>query len=183
MITSTVTRSGTPPKVIADKIPEAIQAGVYNVSLTALSLSEKRIQRIYSRAIPTEGQVRAYEWSGAHGRIGKHGRVWTKKTWKSSVASRPAWTRTGNLRRSLGLKYGEFRGGGAYGIITAKRKGMYGEATEKYKPRHDLGVGWKPVAPAIGVIRKNPWWQEAAERLEPQILNRFDEGFKAVMNK
>lgn len=161
----TVTRSGMPPGVVAAKLPDAIQAGLRNVSLTALSLSEKKIQRIYSRAIPTVRQVEAYRNA-----TGRHRRVWARKS-----GDKLAWTRTGKLRQSLDMTDANTLF--SYGTrITAKRKGMYGK-----KGRHELGVTWQPKSPALGVIRKNPWWQEVDAELAPQVRNRFDDGFRAVL--
>lgn len=196
----TITRSGTPPKVVAERLPRAIKAGVSEVTRVGHQIAAARIMRIYMRRIPTFDEDRRF-WAG--------GKVLGLRTVKSRARFRrrslngqkPMWRRSGELRKSLwsatksgpGWSSAKASHGGwtTTGVISHNR-GIRGEVygnhmlLGKGRSRHGLVSGgsdsWTPGRPAAGVWRKNPWFQETAERLEPQIIRQFDKGFQRRMD-
>jgi hypothetical protein len=83
---------------------------------------------------------------------------------------KPMWEPTGNLARSVEAQP-QWEG----------PETVFLTADVPYAARrHSLGVDWIPAKPALGVIRKNPFFAEAVEVVEPQAAGLFAEGFESV---
>jgi hypothetical protein len=48
------------------------------------------------------------------------------------------------------------------------------------KTRHDLGVTWTPKAPALDIVRRDPFFSDTVEGIKPQVPDLFADGFNHV---
>jgi hypothetical protein len=97
------------------------------------------------------------------------GKIYARRIPRSG-AGRALWERTGNLMRAVqGRPLWE--GSGAVRL----------EADTPYAMRrHELGVSWMPSKPALGIVRRNPFFADTAKIIEPQVADLFADGFNSV---
>ena len=83
---------------------------------------------------------------------------------------KPKWKRSGDLLDSIRspLLYGK-------ADVSLKSDVVYA------KSRHGLGVDWQPHKPALGIVRRNPFFSDTQEKVEPQIGPLFEQGFGEVL--
>lgn len=86
-----------------------------------------------------------------------------------SKSGRPMWERSGDLARAVAAAP---KWENSAVVLTAD--------LPYAARRHGLGVDWMPKRPALGIIRKNPFFAEAADITEPQIEALFADGFNYV---
>ena len=141
-------------KSIAQRFPAACDVALGRVGKIVQNAAIRQVDRISNRPIPTRAQVNAYNRKG--GKKPKPKRVGGK--------GEKAWSRDGGLLRAVQGGYSA-----QAGQVTLKADVPYALA------RHDLGTeAWIPKRPALGVIRKNPFFTEALEITEPQIIPAFE---------
>lgn len=82
------------------------------------------------------------------------------------------WARTGNLAKAV-----------AAAPIWEKESVELRADVEYARRRHELGVSWQPKKPALGIVRRNPFFAETQEITLPQIESLFTEGFESIWSR
>lgn len=147
-----------------DNVPEATKAGLERVANHAKSMALRFAGQINKRPIPTKAQVKAFnrKTGASPGKVPKR------------VGGRgdKAWTRTGGLIRAIDSSIQWVNGTSIMMLVDLP----YGLA------RHDLGTPlWIPKKPALGIIRKNDFFNQTEKAIEPQVERLFMDGYGFYM--
>lgn len=141
------------------KVTKALESGVAAAADVINRRAERQINRIYRGRIPTVAQAaRHRNKSGKY--TGKRG-------------GQPLWKRSGALKAGRNMRVD-----GLSAEIT-----LDDNVTAYAERRHELGVSWQPANPALGIVRKNPFFQEAVDITKPQIEPTFKAAFRKEMNR
>jgi len=84
----------------------------------------------------------------------------------------PMWERTGDLAKAV-----------AAASIWDKEAVELRADLEYANRRHELGVSWQPKKPALGIVRRNPFFAETKEITAPQVADLFADGFNEIWEK
>ncbi len=147
----------------SNDVEEAQRAGLARVATHVQQVAVRKVGDIRKRRVPTKLEVARYNQSR---RVTKSGR---KRALRAG--SDPAWEPTGELQRS----------------VEAAPEWEKREAVELHadvphaEPRHELGVSRQPKAPALGIIRRDPFFAETVEVTAGQIGDLFVDGFSSRM--
>ena len=160
--------SGRDLQGVADRLPEALQAGTEAVGAMMDKKVAMRIAQIYMRPIPTKAQVRMASRKRSPHRFGDM-RV-------GRSGSKPAWKRTGQLRDNRKLLIGSYQARVA--IYGKSRKSIQGWINGYAQRREQLGVSWTPKNPALNIIRRNEFFTEAAQLAEREVEPTFARAFE-----
>ncbi len=126
------------------------------------AIALRQIGRIYAEPIPTEDQEEAYRKAG-------------KRKYKGAVGGQNRlWERSGDLQRGL------YKTESVHGRAEVAIRGI---SQDRVRGRHNLGEptsrgGWKPKRPALGIVRHNPWMQEAMDITEPEWKELYEDGIR-----
>ncbi len=151
-------------------IDRGIKAGITRVIRNLEQATIREAARIYAEPIPTRAQVNEYN------AIRKKDKRRTK--WHGDIGGqgKPAWVRTGSL--IAGLRWQVISPTEAAIVMTgpaaeyAYRNDLTGGG------RHGLGVNWTPKKPALGIIRRNPFFMDADRKTAPQVQKLFEDGLR-----
>jgi hypothetical protein len=141
---------------IESHLDAAANFALYKVGLHVQSIAVRQANRIAARPVPTRAQVNAYNRKGGGKRPRRIGGSGAK-----------AWTQTGRTVESI--KQGLSSVSGGQVSLTA-------DVPWALK-RHGLGVDWQPKRPALGIMRKNPFFSEAIVITAPQAGPIFNNAF------
>jgi hypothetical protein len=144
---------------LADHFPDAVQAGLRRVAEHVHGVAVRKAGEIYNEPIPTRAQVAAYK------RTGK------RPSRKRIGGANPAWERKGDLPGGL------LQAVKSEPVFAADAVTLTADVAHA-RPRHELGVTRQPKAPALGIVRRNPFFAETVEIVEPQIEELFEDGVR-----
>ena len=162
MLSFTVQFPNTALMRAAADIEEAQRAGLLRVAMHVQQVAVRKVGDIRKRRVPTKLEVARYNQAR---RVTKTGR---KR--KLRAGSGAAWTPTGELQRSVEAAP-EWEG----------RETVELHADVPHAaPRHELGVERMPKVPALGIVRRDPFFADAVEITAPQIPDLFADGFNSV---
>ncbi len=143
-------------------VEEAERAGLLRVATAVQQVAVRKVGDIRKRRVPTKREVARYNQQH---RVTKSGR---KRTLRAGNG--PAWQPTGELQRAVEAAP-EWEG----------REAVELRADVPYAaPRHELGVERMPKAPALGIVRRDPFFTESVEVTAPQIEALFVDGWNSV---
>ena len=140
-------------------ISAACRAGLYRVAIVVQNNVIRKVAAIRLERVPTRREA------AQHKR-----RISGTSTQPSRASNQPLWEPSGGLLRSVQAK--PFWDGPA--SIELRADVPYAAS------RHGLGVEWMPKSPAMGVIRRNPFFTEALEVSGPLVQPSFMDGFNSV---
>jgi hypothetical protein len=146
---------------LAGRVDAASRRGLETVGRHVEAIEQRQIGKIYQRPVPTKAQVAAYKSTGQRPR-------------RVGGSDGPAWNRSGDLQSGVRLDVATNR------LATID---IQGRAAGYAQPRHELGVSRMPKNPALGIVRENPFAQEAVEITAPQVGELYADGFRAEMEK
>jgi hypothetical protein len=141
-------------------IDPAHAAGMLRVAEAAQQVGERQVGKIYARRIPSKSEVNAYRREGRPARP------------RRNSSDGPAWERSGELAESVE----------AAPVFENENEIDLFSDTEHSESRHGLGVDWEPKAPALGVVRRNPFFQETVDIVQPNADDLFRDGMEEVLN-
>lgn len=145
-----------------ERYPAAVDAGLRRVAEHLQQIAIRQAGKIYQRPIPSRSQVNDYRRAQrAGGRARRPRRV---------GGSAPAWERTGALMRAV-----EAEPHFTKNSVTLTVDLPYGTR------RHELGMSWMPREPALGIIRRDPFFTQTKTITAPQITALFEDGFNSVL--
>lgn len=146
----------------SQQFPAAVQAGLRRVAEHVQQIAIRQVGEIYKRPIPSRAQVAAYRRSVRAG--GRPRRP------RNVGGGLPAWERSGQLMAQVQAEPVFEKDS-----VTLSVDLPYG------RRRHELGVSWMPKEPALGIIRRDPFFAQTVEITAPQITALFEDGFSAAM--
>lgn len=101
-------------------------------------------------------------------RLQHHAQIEVAKIYaRPSISGKKSWTRSGDLKNAVDapIRYDGETATFAVDVPYADR-------------RHGLGVDWQPRNPAGGVVRRNPFFTDALDKLEPESQGIFERAVK-----
>lgn len=154
-ITSDIAKLQQQLQFAAARVPIAAEAGIDRAAQIVKQQSDRQLRKIYARSIPSRAQASAYNSNG-------------KRIVKKNIGrdgGKLAWQRSGQLAAGETI----VRNGPYERVITTT-----GPAAKYANRRQGLGVYWQPKKPAIGIVRLNPWRQDALRITAPQVNKVFE---------
>ena len=167
MITASVENTISPYlRSLAQRLPRAAITGAYKAAAFVSEYQDAVLLGLYDRPIPTVGEEMAYRKS----------KGWSTSWLRGRPASQPLWERTDDLWNSRGITYNtDNTSYFTYFVGT----GINQEVPYEYK-RETLWAGWTPKQPAMGVVRKDPWYQDSFAIL-PEAAELFRVAFTGAL--
>ncbi|MBW3635753.1 MAG: hypothetical protein KY445_04705 [Armatimonadetes bacterium] len=144
----------------AANVEPAKKAGLARVATAVQNIAERKVAAIRKRRVPTRREVALYNQR-------KRG---ARRKRRITASNAPAWKPTGELAKAVSAEP-VFEGPD---IVKLTADVPYAQ------PRHELGVSRIPKAPALGIVRKDPFFADAVKIVQPQAADLFADGFNSV---
>lgn len=142
---------------------DATKAGLTRVADASQQIATRKTNAIRRRRVPTRREVA----------LDRQRERNAKNKREITASNEPAWEPTGQLAKAV--QADPIWEGPESVFLTAD--------VPHAERRHGLGVEWIPENPALGVIRRDPFFTETAEIIEPQMGELFAEGFNEEWEK
>ena len=138
---------------------KAHAAGLARVAVQVQAVAVRKVGDIRKRRIPTRREVAAYNQRN-------YVRKTNRKARPLTASSAPAWKATGDLLRSVQAT-----------PIFQKNSVLLTADVPYSGDRHELSVSRQPKAPALGIVRRDPFFADALSVTAPQIGPLFIDGY------
>jgi hypothetical protein len=149
-------------KAAFDAVDKSVESGLMNTAKGAQGVAEQKVEAIEKSPIPSRSQVNAFNAKGGRRRTSR------------AASNAPAWERTGELASDVKQPP----------VFENKNEVSFSFDAEHANRRHGLGVDWQPKAPALGVVRKNSFFEETERDISAdEAAQMFAEGFESTFSK
>lgn len=146
---------------LGPRCDRAHAAGLARVAVQVQAVAVRKAGDIRKRRIPSRREVAAYNQ-----------RKYVRKTSRAprtiTASSDPAWKATGDLLKSVQAT-----------PIFQKNSVLLTADVPYSGDRHALGVSRQPAAPALGIVRRDPFFADAEAVTAPQIGPLYIDGYQA----